>query len=447
MFSKILIANRGDVALRVLRACKELNIKTVAIHSTADNDAIHVRLADESVCIGPAPSSKSYLNIPAIITAAQLVGADAIHPGVGFLSENPEFAEIVEAHNIVFIGPKPEHIRCMGDKIEAKITAQKLGIPLVPGSKNNIYDFENAYEEAKKIGYPVLIKAASGGGGRGMKVALNEEELESAFTAAKSEAKAAFGDDRVYIEKYLQNPRHIEVQIAADKFGNTVHLGERECSIQRRHQKVIEEAPSPAIDNKTRNTIGEIASNAVSKMGYLGLGTIEFLYENNQFFFIEMNTRLQVEHPITEAITGIDLVREQIMIAAGLPLSFKQNDVKINGHAIECRINAEDPRTFIPSPGKILQFHSPCGLGVRIESCIYSGYEVPPYYDSLIAKLIVHGNNRDQCILRLKQALREIVIEPISTTIDLHRDILNTEGMEKGSYDIRWLENKLLSSY
>ena len=447
MFSKILIANRGDVALRVLRACKELNIKTVAIHSTADNDAIHVRLADESVCIGPAPSSKSYLNIPAIITAAQLVGADAIHPGVGFLSENPEFAEIVEAHNIVFIGPKPEHIRCMGDKIEAKITAQKLGIPLVPGSKNDIYDFENAYEEAKKIGYPVLIKAASGGGGRGMKVALNEEELESAFTAAKSEAKAAFGDDRVYIEKYLQNPRHIEVQIAADKFGNTVHLGERECSIQRRHQKVIEEAPSPAIDNKTRNTIGEIASNAVSKMGYLGLGTIEFLYENNEFFFIEMNTRLQVEHPITEAITGIDLVREQIMIAAGLPLSFKQNDIKINGHAIECRINAEDPRTFIPSPGKILQFHSPCGLGIRIESCIYSGYEVPPYYDSLIAKLIVHGNNRDQCILRLKQALREIVIEPISTTIDLHRDILNTEVMENGSYDIRWLENKLLSSY
>ena len=446
MFSKILIANRGDVALRVLRACKELNIKTVAIHSTADNDAIHVRLADESVCIGPAPSSKSYLNIPAIITAAQLVGADAIHPGVGFLSENPEFAEIVEAHNIVFIGPKPEHIRCMGDKIEAKITAKKLGIPLVPGSENNIYNYENAYKEAKKIGYPVLIKAASGGGGRGMKVALNEEQLESAFTAAKTEAKAAFGDDRVYIEKYLQNPRHIEVQIVADQFGNTVHLGERECSIQRRHQKVIEEAPSPAIDNKTRDSIGQIASNAVSKMGYLGLGTIEFLYENNEFFFIEMNTRLQVEHPITEAITGIDLVREQIKIAAGLPLSFKQNEVKINGHAIECRINAEDPKTFMPSPGKILQFHSPCGLGIRIESCIYSGYEVPPYYDSLIAKLIVHGNNREQCILRLKQALKEIVIEPISTTIDLHREILNTEVMEQGSYDIRWLENKLLSA-
>ena len=445
MFSKILIANRGDVALRVLRACKELNIKTVAIHSTADSEAIHVRLADESICIGPAPSSKSYLNIPAIITAAQLVGADAIHPGVGFLSENADFAEIVEAHNIVFIGPKPEHIRCMGDKIEAKITAQKLGIPLVPGSKTDIVNFETALKEAKKVGYPLLIKAASGGGGRGMKVALNEEELESAFTSAKTEAKAAFGDDRVYIERYLQKPRHIEVQIIADKFGNTVHLGERECSIQRRHQKVIEEAPSPVIDNKTRNIIGEIASEAVSKMGYLGLGTIEFLYEDNQFFFIEMNTRLQVEHPITEAITGIDLVREQIMIAAGYPLSFQQKDVQIKGHAIECRINAEDPQTFIPSPGKITQFHSPGGLGVRIESCIYSGYKVPPYYDSLIAKLIVHANNRDQCLLRLKQALKEIVIEPISTTIDLHKQILDTEVMQKGTYDIRWLETELLN--
>lgn len=445
MFSKILIANRGDVALRVLRACKELNIKTVAIHSTADSEAIHVRLADESVCIGPAPSSKSYLNIPAIITAAQLVGADAIHPGVGFLSENADFAEIVEAHNIVFIGPKPEHIRCMGDKIEAKITAQKLGIPLVPGSKTDIINFETALQEAKKVGYPLLIKAASGGGGRGMKVALNEEELESAFTSAKSEAKAAFGDDRVYIERYLQKPRHIEVQIIADKFGNTVHLGERECSIQRRHQKVIEEAPSPVIDDKTRNIIGEIASKAVSKMGYLGLGTIEFLYEDNQFFFIEMNTRLQVEHPITEAITGIDLVREQIRIAAGYPLSFQQKDVQIKGHAIECRINAEDPQTFIPSPGTITQFHSPGGLGVRIESCIYSGYKVPPYYDSLIAKLIVHGNDRDQCLLRLKQALKEIVIEPISTTIDLHKQILDTEVMQKGTYDIRWLETKLLN--
>jgi acetyl-CoA carboxylase biotin carboxylase subunit len=407
---------------------------------------MHVRLADESVCIGPSQSSKSYLNIPAIITAAQLVGADAIHPGVGFLSENAEFAEIVEAHNIVFIGPKSEHIRCMGDKIQAKKTAQKLGIPLVPGSKGDIADLEHAKKEAKKVGYPVLIKAASGGGGRGMKVALTEEELDSAFTAAKSESKAAFGDDRVYIERYLQNPRHIEVQIIADKFGNTVHLGERECSIQRRHQKVIEEAPSPAINDITRDRIGTIASNAVAKMGYLGLGTIEFLYENDEFFFIEMNTRLQVEHPITEAITGIDLVREQIMIAADLPLSFKQSDVKINGHAIECRINAEDSKTFVPSPGKITQFHSPSGLGIRVEACVYSGYVVPPYYDSLIAKLIVHGDNRNHCILRLKQALKEIVIEPISTTIELHKDILDTKVMDEGSYDIRWLENELLAS-
>ena len=444
MFSKILIANRGDVALRVLRACKELNIKTVAVHSTADNDAMHVRLADESVCIGPPSSSKSYLNIPSIITAAQLVGADAIHPGVGFLSENPDFAEIVEAHNIVFIAPKSEHIRCMGDKIEAKLTAQKLGIPLVPGSDSDISNLKIAFKEAKKVGYPILIKAASGGGGRGMKVASNEKELESAYTSARNEAKAAFGDDRVYIERYLQNPRHIEIQIIGDKFGNTVHLGERECSIQRRHQKVIEEAPSPVINDQTRNKIGEIASKSVSKMGYVGLGTIEFLYENDEFFFIEMNTRLQVEHPITEAITGIDLVREQIMVAAGAPLSFQQSDITFNGHAIECRINAENPKTFVPSPGKILQFHSPCGLGIRVESCVYSGYDVPPYYDSLIAKLIVHGKDRDHCILRLKQALKEIVIEPISTTIDLHKDILETEDMKNGFYDIRWLETELL---
>jgi acetyl-CoA carboxylase biotin carboxylase subunit len=444
MFSKILIANRGDVALRVLRACKELDIKTVAVHSTADRDAIHVRLADESVCIGPPASSESYLNIPAIITAAQLVGADAIHPGVGFLSENADFAEIVEAHNIVFIGPRPEHIRCMGDKIEAKITAKKLGIPLVPGSEGDIINLEHAIKEAKRIGYPVLIKAASGGGGRGMKVALIEADLETAFLSAKSESKVAFGDDRVYIERYLQNPRHIEVQIISDKYGNTVHLGERECSIQRRHQKVIEEAPSPVIDSKTRAKIGEIATKAVSEMGYLGLGTIEFLYENNDFFFIEMNTRLQVEHPITEAITGKDLVREQIMIASGLPLSFKQSDIVINGHAIECRINAEDPETFTPSPGKVLQFHSPSGLGVRVDACIYSGYTVPPYYDSLIAKLIVHGENRAHCLLKLKQALNEIIIEPISTTIDLHKKILSTKVMQNGSYDIRWLEEELL---
>ena len=444
MFSKILIANRGDVALRILRACKELDIKTVAVHSTADSDAIHVRLADESICIGPPASSKSYLNIPAIITAAQLVGADAIHPGVGFLSENADFAEIVEAHNIVFIGPKPEHIRCMGDKIEAKSSAKKFGIPLVPGSEGDIIDLEHAQKEAKRIGYPVLIKAASGGGGRGMKAALKEEDLEIAFLSAKSESKAAFNDDRVYIEKYLQNPRHIEIQIIADKFGNTVHLGERECSIQRRHQKVIEEAPSPVIDAKTRNRIGKIAVNAVAEMGYLGLGTIEFLYENNEFFFIEMNTRLQVEHPITEAITGKDLVREQIMIASGLPLSFKQSDIVINGHAIECRINAEDPKTFTPSPGKILQFHSPSGLGVRVDACIYSGYFVPPYYDSLIAKLIVHGENRAHCILKLEQALKEIIIEPIPTTINLHKKILSTKVFKDASYDIRWLEEELL---
>ena len=446
IFKKILIANRGDVALRVLRACKELNIQTVAIHSTADSEAMHVRLADETVCIGGPSPSESYLNIPAIITAAQLVGADAIHPGVGFLSENADFAEIVEAHNIVFIGPKPEHIKCMGDKIQAKITAKKLGIPLVPGSKSDVVDFKNALIEAKEIGYPVLIKAASGGGGRGMKVAMNEKELESAFTSAKNEAKAAFGDDRVYMERYLQKPRHIEVQIIGDKFGNVVHLGERECSIQRRHQKVIEEAPSPAIDANTRDEIGRIASLAVEKMGYLGLGTIEFLYEDNQFFFIEMNTRLQVEHPITEAITGIDLVKEQIMIASGQPISFKQDDIKFHGHAIECRINAEDPKTFIPSPGKITQFHLPCGLGIRIESCVYSGYVVPPYYDSLIAKLIVHASNREQCIIRLRQALKEIIIEPISTTIDLHKEILETTVMKEGSYDIRWLENNLLNT-
>ena len=446
MFKKILIANRGDVALRVLRTCKELNIQTVAIHSTADSEAMHVRLADETVCIGGPSSSESYLNIPAIITAAQLVGADAIHPGVGFLSENADFAEIVEAHNIVFIGPKPEHIKCMGDKIQAKITAKQLGIPLVPGSKSDVIDIKNALIEAKEIGYPVLIKAASGGGGRGMKVAMSERELESAFTSAKTEAKSAFGDDRVYMERYLKKPRHIEVQIIGDKYGNTVHLGERECSIQRRHQKVIEEAPSPVIDKNTRDKIGKITSEAVAKMGYLGLGTIEFLYEDGQFFFIEMNTRLQVEHPITEAITGIDLVKEQIMIAAGKPISFNQDDVKFNGHAIECRINAEDPKTFIPSPGKITQFHSPCGLGIRIESCVYSGYVVPPYYDSLIAKLIVHASDREQCLLRLKQALKEIVIEPISTSIDLHKDIIETSVMKEGSYDIRWLENKLLNN-
>ena len=441
MFSKILIANRGDVALRVLRACKELNIKTVAVHSTADNDAMHVRLADESVCIGPPSSAKSYLNIPAIITAAKLVGADAIHPGVGFLSENAEFAEIVEAHNITFIGPKTEHIKCMGDKIEAKITAQKLGIPLVPGSKGDIVNYESAEKEAEQIGYPVLIKAASGGGGRGMKVALTKEELESAFISAKNEAKAAFGDDRVYIERYLQNPRHIEVQIIGDKFGNTVHLGERECSIQRRHQKVIEEAPSPAINETTRNRIGTIASNAAAEMGYLGLGTIEFLYENGEFFFIEMNTRLQVEHPITEAITGIDLVREQIRIAAGLPLSFKQEDVKINGHAIECRINAEDPENdFRPSPGFISNLHLPGGHGVRIDTHVYSGYIIPPHYDSMIAKLITTAQTREAAISKMKRALEEFIVEGIKTTIPFHLKLMSDKAYLSGKYTSKFME-------
>ena len=446
MFKKILIANRGEIAVRVIRACKEWGISTVAVHSDVDRNSMHVKLADESVCIGSHQPSSSYLNIPALMSAIEITNAEAVHPGYGFLSENSSFAKILEENNIKFIGASSKLIEMMGDKIQAKITAKELGIPLVPGSKSDVVDFKNALIEAKEIGYPVLIKAASGGGGRGMKVAMSEEELESAFTSAKSEAKAAFGDDRVYMERYLQKPRHIEVQVIGDKFGNTVHLGERECSIQRRHQKVIEEAPSPAIDQTTRDKIGNIASMAVAKMGYLGLGTIEFLYEDGQFFFIEMNTRLQVEHPITEAITGIDLVREQIMIAAGQPISFKQNDIKFNGHAIECRINAEDPKTFIPSPGKITQFHSPCGLGIRIESCVYSGYVVPPYYDSLIAKLIVHASDREQCILRLKQALKEIVIEPISTTIDLHKDILETSVMKDGSYDIRWLENKLLNN-
>ncbi len=444
MFSKILIANRGDIALRILRACRELKIKTVAIHSTADSDAMHVRLADESVCIGPPHSSKSYLNIPSIITAAQLVGADAIHPGVGFLSENSDFAEIVEAHNMVFIGPKIEHLKIMGDKIKAKIMANKLGLPLVPGSKNVVSNIKIALEEAKKIGFPILIKASAGGGGKGMKIVNNVDELEGAYVSAKNEARSSFGNDDVYLEKYLSKPRHIEVQIVGDKYGNVVHLGERECSIQRNHQKLIEEAPSPALTKDERAFIGNLASIAAKKMKYENLGTIEFLYENKKFYFIEMNTRLQVEHPITEAITGLDIVREQIMISSGKPMSFKQNNITFSGHAIECRINAEDSKTFIPSPGKVLQFHPPGGLGVRVDSGIYSGYEIPPYYDSLIAKLIVHGENRELCILRLKQAIQEMVIEPISSTLDLHKDILETKDMNDANYDIKWLENIFL---
>ncbi len=446
MFSKVLIANRGDIALRILRSCKEMEIKTVAIHSTADSDAMHVRLADESVCIGPSHSSKSYLNIPSIITAAQLVGADAIHPGVGFLSENANFAEIVEAHNISFIGPKIEHLRMMGDKIKAKNMAKQLGLPLVPGSKNIISSLDEAYSEADKIDFPILIKASAGGGGKGMKVVNNKKELESSFLSAKNESRAAFGNDDVYIEKYLSNPRHIEVQIVGDKFGNVVHLGERECSIQRNHQKIIEEAPSPILTKKQQDFVGKLAVSAAKKMKYENLGTIEFLYQDEKFYFIEMNTRLQVEHPITEAITGLDIVREQILIASGEKLSFNQDKIKFSGHAIECRINAENPITFIPSPGTISQFHIPGGLGVRVDSGIYAGYQIPPFYDSLIAKLIVHGDNRDHCIRRLKQALKEMVIEPISSTLDLHKKILNTQDMKDANYDIKWLENIFLKN-
>ena len=444
MFKKVLIANRGDVALRVLRACQDLGIPTVAVHSTADTDAMHVRLADESVCIGAAPSAKSYLNIPALITAATITGADAIHPGVGFLSENADFARVVNEHGLTFIGPHIEHILSMGDKVEAKRTAAAAGLPLVPGSDGAIASVDEAKSVAKNTGYPVLIKAASGGGGRGMKVAETADDLAEAFSSARSEAKAAFGDDTVYLERYLGNPRHIEVQIVADSHGNVVHLGERECSVQRRHQKLLEEAPSPILTEKERHHIGMIAADAARSMGYLGLGTMEFLYENGEFFFIEMNTRLQVEHPITEAITGIDLVVEQIRIAAGLPLSFAQDTVTFKGHAIECRINAEHPTSFMPTPGTVENFHAPGGLGVRVDSFLYSGYRIPPHYDSLIAKLIVHGDTREQCLARLRRALDETIIAPMPTSLDLHRLLVNDTDIKSGAYSIRWLEEQFL---
>lgn len=440
MIKKILIANRGDVALRVLRACRDMGIETVAVHSTADADAMHVRLADESVCIGPPPSSHSYLNVPAIITAASITGADAIHPGVGFLSENANFADVVAAHELTFIGPKIEHITAMGDKVEAKRTAAMSGLPLVPGSEGAVPDIDTARNVAAEVGYPLLVKAASGGGGRGMKVAATQEDLAEAFSSARSEAKAAFGDDTVYLERYLDNPRHIEVQIVADSHGNVVHLGERECSVQRRHQKLLEEAPSPALTKELREHIGRIAADAAAKMGYLGLGTMEFLYENGEFFFIEMNTRLQVEHPITEEITGIDLVCEQIRIAAGEPLSFRQEDIAFKGHAIECRINAEHPETFFPTPGKVSNFHTAGGPGVRMDSFLYSGYSISPYYDSLIAKLIVHGDDREHCLARLRRALQECIIEPMPTSLELHRQLVNHEDIISGDYTIRWLE-------
>ena len=415
MFEKVLIANRGEIALRIHRACREMGIRTVAVHSTADADAMHVRLADESVCIGPPAARDSYLNIPAIVSAAAITGADAIHPGVGFLSENAQFAEIVNAHGIVFIGPKADHIRSMGDKIVAKETVSKLGIPCVPGSDGALRDAAHATEMAAEIGLPVLIKATSGGGGRGMKVVHSLEQAAEAFNMARQEAKAAFGDDQVYMEKYLDTPRHIEIQILADDHGNVIHLGERDCSLQRRHQKVLEEAPSPALNAGAREDIGRIAVDAVKAMGYCGVGTLEFLYQDEQFYFIEMNTRLQVEHPITEAVTGIDLVRQQIQVAAGAQLTLEQAAVRFDGHAIECRINAENPRNFMPTPGRISDYHAPGGLGVRVDSALYTGYSVPPYYDSLVAKLVVHGANRNECLLRLRRALEEFAMGGIET--------------------------------
>jgi acetyl-CoA carboxylase, biotin carboxylase subunit len=440
MFSKILIANRGEIALRVHRACHEMGIKTVAVHSTADADAMHVRLADEAICIGPPLASESYLNIPAIIAACEISGAEAIHPGYGFLSENAKFAEITQDHGIAFIGPSAEHIRMMGDKVEAKRTAAALGLPLVPGSDGPLESLEQARATAQEIGYPVLVKAASGGGGRGMKVIRSDDELESLISQAKSEAKAAFGDDTVYMEKYLTAPRHIEYQIFGDSHGNAVHLGERDCSLQRRHQKILEEAPSPALSTSERARMGEIVRQAIAKMRYKGAGTIEFLWENGQFFFIEMNTRLQVEHPVTEMITGIDLVREQIRVAAGWPLSFSQEDIRLAGHAIECRINAEDPWTFQPAPAKVTDYHVPGGLHVRVDSALYNGYRVPPNYDSLIAKLIVYGATREDCLMRLRRSLEEYVINGPKTTIALHQALIDDPEFQKADYTIKWLE-------
>ncbi|GGD01586.1 acetyl-CoA carboxylase biotin carboxylase subunit [Aquisalinus flavus] len=443
MFEKVLIANRGEIALRIHRACKELGLQTVAVHSTADASAMHVTLADESVCIGPPPAKDSYLNVAAIIAAAEITGADAIHPGYGFLSENARFAEIVEAHDITFIGPSPSHIRVMGDKIAAKETMGKAGIPLVPGSDGGITNADDAMTIAREIGFPVLIKAASGGGGRGMKLARTEDDLANAIFTAQSEAKAAFGDDAVYLEKYLEVPRHIEIQIAADTHGNVVQFGERDCSLQRRNQKVLEEALSPALTPEQRAEIGEITRAAIEKLGYRGVGTVEYLYENGQFYFIEMNTRIQVEHPITEQVTNTDLIREQIRIAAGEKLSMKQEDIKFSGHAIECRINAEDPRTFTPSPGKITEFHAPGGIGVRFDSAVYAGYTIPPYYDSMIGKLIVFGDSRELVLARLRRALSETVITGISTTIPLFLDLLDEPAFQTGDYNIHWLEHWL----
>ncbi len=443
MFEKVLIANRGEIALRIHRACHEMGIATVAVHSTADRDAKHVLLADESVCIGPPAAAQSYLNVPSIMAAAEITGADAVHPGYGFLSENARFAEIVQSHGLSFIGPSPDHIRLMGDKITAKKAVKDAGIPVVPGSEGEINDPEDAMQIARDLGFPLLVKAASGGGGRGMKLARSEGDLVQAVQTARAEAAAAFGDGTVYLERYLEQPRHIEVQVIADSFGNVVHLGERDCSLQRRNQKILEEAPSPALSEDQREEIGTVVSTAISSIGYLGVGTIEFLYEGGEFFFIEMNTRLQVEHPVTEMITGVDLVREQIAIAAGEPLSFTQEDVRFRGCAIECRINAEHPRTFVPSPGKVREFHPPGGLGVRLDSAVYSGYSIPPYYDSLIGKLIVHGACREDVLRRLKRSLEELVVTGIETTSPLFLDLLNEPDFQRGDYHIHWLEHWL----
>jgi acetyl-CoA carboxylase biotin carboxylase subunit len=443
MFDKILIANRGEIALRVLRACKELGIATVAVHSTADADAMHVRLADESVCIGPPPARDSYLNIPSLLAACEITGADAVHPGYGFLSENARFAEILDEHNIGFIGPKAQHIRLMGDKIEAKRTARRLGIPVVPGSEGGVTSDADAMRIGKEIGYPVLVKAAAGGGGRGMKVAYSEDEMSLALSTARAEAKAAFGDDAVYLEKYLQKPRHIEIQVLGDGRGGAIHLGERDCSLQRRHQKVLEESPSPALNTRQRDAIGEIVANAMRDMQYLGVGTVEFLYEDGEFYFIEMNTRIQVEHPVTEMITDIDLILEQIRVAAGGSLPCTQAEVKFHGHAIECRINAENPANFRPSPGTILHYHPPGGMGVRVDSAAYQGYRIPPYYDSMVGKLIVHGKTRQECLMRLKRALDEFVVDGVETTLPLFRTLVRNQDILDGNYSIHWLEQFL----
>jgi acetyl-CoA carboxylase biotin carboxylase subunit len=446
MFDKILIANRGEIALRVLRACKELGIATVAVHSTADAEAMHVKLADESVCIGPPAAKDSYLNIYSLLAACEITGADAVHPGYGFLSENARFAEILEEHGLHFIGPKAEHIRIMGDKIEAKRTAKRLGIPVVPGSDGGVTSDAEAMKVAREIGFPVLIKAAAGGGGRGMKVARNEDELSTALSTARSEAKAAFGDDAVYLEKYLEKPRHIEIQVLGDGKGRAIHLGERDCSLQRRHQKVWEEGPSPALNAEAREKIGETVAAAMRELKYLGVGTVEFLYENGEFYFIEMNTRIQVEHPVTEMITGIDLILEQIRVAAGADLGLTQDDVKLQGHAIECRVNAENPKTFRPSPGRIAHYHPPGGLGVRVDSAVYQGYMIPPYYDSLVGKLIVHGKTRGECLMRLRRALDEFVVDGIDTTLPLFRDLVRNQDIIDGNYHIHWLEQFLAES-